>query len=290
MKFPYELSEQRISLLSKEDQAIYRYEHSDYYDLYEKQKGIYEYQKALLEKQGYYVEEIKNDDEYSDLNETEIQEMAKVMAMVEAETVIDSIANIFKNIVYEGGMTQEEWKELQEKIRQELNDPTALSLNEATDGPDMTYWAKGIGGLFGVAFTGLFGGIAGLIMAGKTKKAIEQLEDYMNKIVETIDDGAYKSKRKPSRIRQLFNRILRRDDKSMAMKGDRSKGCMRYIQEMFTQKITCQSMILLKNLGFLSPNCNDAIRDMESNLFHQGGMEMFFKNIAGPVNELSSKI
>ena len=59
MKFPYELSEQRISLLSKEDQRIYRFEHSDFFDYNTKQRCMQEYQNALLERQGYYVQEIK---------------------------------------------------------------------------------------------------------------------------------------------------------------------------------------------------------------------------------------
>ena len=37
MKFPYELSEQRLSLLSKKDRLIYEYEHSDFFDYTEKQ-------------------------------------------------------------------------------------------------------------------------------------------------------------------------------------------------------------------------------------------------------------
>ena len=69
MKFPYELSEQRISLLSKEDQRIYRFEHSDFFDYNTKQRCMQEYQNALLERQGYYVQEIKKDPQFNYLNE-----------------------------------------------------------------------------------------------------------------------------------------------------------------------------------------------------------------------------
>jgi len=90
----------------------------------------------------------------------------------------------------------------------------------------MTYWAKGLGGLFG----GLMGIVIALIMRGKTKAAIRMLENYMNKIVEKVDDGLNKKKgrglwaRLKTGIGKLFGK-----DWSGKNSGEQNTMCLRVI-------------------------------------------------------------
>ena len=188
MKFPYELSEQRISLLSKEDQRIYRFEHSEFFDYSEKQIAIQEYQNALLERQGYYIQEIKKDPTFNQLNESEVYETANELTLYEAEQIIDQLGEFIEEAILSHIYTENEAIDYLNEFVENFKDMSAHSLNEEygnTTGPDMTYWAKGLGGLFG----GLFGLFLILIMKGKTRAAIKMLENSMNKIVETVDDA-----------------------------------------------------------------------------------------------------
>jgi len=61
-----------------------------------------------------------------------------------------------------------------------------------------------LGKLAGSLLTGIFGGMVALIMAGKTKAAVQSLENYMNKLVELTDDGVHKKK---SIIGALFSKL-----------------------------------------------------------------------------------
>jgi len=73
-------------------------------------------------------------------------------------------------------------------------------LNEDTVGPDMTFCMKGIGATLIPLFTGM--GL--LLLAGKTKAAINALKKYMNKIVEEVDDGTYK---KQGFFKKMLNKV-----------------------------------------------------------------------------------
>jgi len=93
-----------------------------------------------------------------------------------------------------------------------------------TIGPDMTYWAKGIGGMFG----GLFGLFMLLIMKGKTRAAIKMLENSMNKIVETVDDGINKKKGRGlwARIKVGVGKLFKKDW-SGKNEGEQNTICLR---------------------------------------------------------------
>ena len=95
-----------------------------------------------------------------------------------------------------------------------------------TEGPDMTYFAQGLGGLFG----GLFGIFLTLIMHGKTKQAIKMLENSMNKIVETVDDGLHKTKGRGlwNRFRTFVGKVFGKDT-SEENSGEQNTMCLRTI-------------------------------------------------------------
>ena len=291
MKFPYELSEQRISLLSKEDQRIYRFEHSDFFDYNTKQKCMQEYQNALLERQGYYVQEIKKDPQFNHLNESEVFETANELTLYETNQFIDELGSIIETAILEGIYTENEATEVITEIVNNMQDFGKRTLNERfadTPGPDMTWWSEGIGGLF----AGLFTIFLTLIMHGKTKQAIKMLENSMNKIVETVDDGLHKTKG-----RGIWNRIRTRvgkwfgKDTSEENSGEQNTKCLRTVQEEFQANIAAKSMVMCKNLGFLPDDWENAKKQLTAHNWNNGGwQEDFYKNVAEPANLLSGYI
>ena len=296
MKFPYELSEQRISLLSKEDQRIYRFEHSDFFDYNTKQKCMQEYQNALLERQGYYVQEIKKDPQFNTLNESEVFETANELALYEAGNYAEYLAEFLDECILENIYTEDEATEFLKEFIDNFNEMSQQSLNEGqlnevagdTDGPDMTYFARGIGGLFG----GLFTIFLTLIMHGKTKQAIKMLENSMNKIVETVDDGLHKTKGRGlwNRFRTFVGKVFGKDT-SEENSGEQNTKCLRTVQEEFQANIAAKSMVMCKNLGFLPDDWKDAKNQLIAHNWNNGGwQEDFYKNVAEPANLLSGYI
>lgn len=291
MKFPYELSEQRISLLSKEDQRIYRFEHSDFFDYNTKQRCMQEYQNALLERQGYYVQEIKKDPQFNYLNESEVFETANELTLYETNQFIDELGSIIETAILEGIYTEDEATEVITEIVNNMQDFGKRTLNERlgdTPGPDMTWWAEGIGGLFG----GLFTIFLTLIMHGKTKQAIKMLENSMNKIVETVDDGLHKTKGRGlwNRIRTRIGKLFGKDT-SEENSGEQNTKCLRTVQEEFQANIAAKSMVMCKNLGFLPDDWENAKKQLTAHNWNNGGwQEDFYKNVAEPANLLSGYI
>lgn len=299
MKFPYELSEQRISLLSKEDQRIYRFEHSDFFDYNTKQKCMQEYQNALLERQGYYVQEIKRDPQFNTLNESEVFETANELTLYEASNYAEQLAEFLDECILENIYTEDEATEFLKEFIDNFNEMSQQSLNEGqlnevagdTDGPDMTYWAAGLGGLFG----GIMSLIIALIMRGKTKMAIRMLENYMNEIVEKVDDGVMKTKG-----RGLLNRFNLRGVLSKLpgvgrffgkkeLQGEQNTMCLRTIQENFLADIAGKSMVLYKNIGLLPDDWQQAMNALTTGNYNNGGYQRYIvNNIIQPINDLEN--
>ena len=281
MKFPYELSEQRISLLSKEDQRIYRFEHSDFFDYNTKQRCMQEYQNALLERQGYYVQEIKKDPQFNYLNESEVFETANELTLYETNQFIDELGSIIETAILEGIYTEDEATEVITEIVNNMQDFGKRALNERaadTIGPDMTWWAQGLGGIF----AGAFSIIIAMIMRGKTKGAIRALENYMNEIVEKVDDGVNKTKGRGlwNRIKSLFGKKLK--------EGEQNTICLRTLQENFQADIATKSMVLCKKIGLLPDNWDAAFSNIKQSDFTAGSYQDFINNIAEPINELGN--
>ncbi len=281
MKFPYELSEQRISLLSKEDQRIYRFEHSDFFDYNTKQRCMQEYQNALLERQGYYVQEIKKDPQFNYLNESEVFETANELTLYETNQFIDELGSIIETAILEGIYTEDEATEVITEIVNNMQDFGKRALNERaadTIGPDMTWWAQGLGGIF----VGAFSIIIAMIMRGKTKGAIRALENYMNEIVEKVDDGVNKTKGRGlwNRIKSLFGKKLK--------EGEQNTICLRTLQENFQADIATKSMVLCKKIGLLPDNWDAAFSNIIQSDFTAGSYQDFINNIADPINELGN--
>ena len=63
-KFPYELSEDRLSLLNDNDRAIYEYEHSIFFDETFINDTYNTFQQQLNEYNTYYTNTINSDDDY----------------------------------------------------------------------------------------------------------------------------------------------------------------------------------------------------------------------------------
>ena len=97
MKFPYELSEQRLSLLSEDDRILYEYEHSPFYSYEDKVRSINEYNQARYGRYQNYYNQINEDEEFKDLSEEEKAEMSKQLTNVEPNA---SAVNSVQPLVY----------------------------------------------------------------------------------------------------------------------------------------------------------------------------------------------
>lgn len=297
MKYPYELSEQRLSLLPLRERNRYRYEHSDYFDYAEKQRAINEYQNAYNQSVDNYYNALLEDNQ-EELTPELIEEykaIAEAEANEQAEYIFEMIETLLKPAVDLGAFTKDEYKRMTEKIKNELRFDTE-SLNEATTGPDMTFWMKGIGKWISLGFGAIFGSMAALIMAGKTRAAIRMLEEYMNQIVETVDDGINKKKssffkRLGSKISDKFSKLKNWFKKKDENDGDNTYASFREVQENFLSEFATQAMLLAKQMGFLSDNIDRAIEEIEQNTLCQGssGLYYFNQNIGNPINKLVNK-
>jgi hypothetical protein len=83
----------------------------------------------MLERQGYYLTEINNDDEYDDMTENDKIVMSEELAKFESKVIIDELYSILAEYM-DDGLTQEDMDAIKEIVISELNTP-AESLNEA---------------------------------------------------------------------------------------------------------------------------------------------------------------
>jgi hypothetical protein len=83
----------------------------------------------MLERQGYYLTEINNDDDYDDMSENDKIVMSEELAKFESKVIIDELYNILAEYM-DDGLTQEDMDAIKEIVISELNTP-AESLNEA---------------------------------------------------------------------------------------------------------------------------------------------------------------
>ncbi|WQJ53263.1 MAG: hypothetical protein [Wendovervirus sonii] len=294
--YPYILSEQRLSLLSPEERRQYDFEHSDYCDWNLKEEAL---KKAGLTEsydmiKNKYLNEMMESESFSNETEQSIDEMADQMAQFESEYIINEVYDILDSMMKENVITSDEYNNIIESAKNKLYGNTQ-ALNEATDGPDMTWWAKGIG----VTLAPLLSGMGLLLLAGKTDAAINALKKYMNKIVEEVDDGTYK---KQGFFKKFLNRITPDKLKNLKVKWfggpkdigatseDKSKSSFRELQEVYEGNIACKQMILMKNIGLLPDDYNQALYAIENNKFEDGGFNTFIEIISKPLSGLCNKI
>lgn len=274
MKFPYNLSEQRLTLLTPEDLALYKYEHSPFYSYEDKVKSISAYKNSY----NNYMNTINEDAEFKDMNEEEKEEMSKKLVEIEALEYLDEIEEFVRPLISEG-LTVAEYNEIKEAARTAMLEYVQLSLNEASlnenvPGPDMHVWLDNCGwlGKFagGLLTLGL-GGLVGLFMAGKDKAAAKALERYMNRLVELTDDGTNKKKS----IFSFFGMGKNR--------ADQTQMCFRSIQEFAERTIAKDAMIVGKAAGFFQNG--KELQDALSANTCTGGLSIFNELVVKPAND-----
>lgn len=296
MKYPYELSESRLSLLSVQERNRYKYEHSDYFDYTEKQNAINEYRNAYNQSVNSYYNSLveNNSEELTEELQEEYQNIAELMANEQAEYIFETIDSYLYPTFKEGGLTYDEYKYIAEQIKNVLRFDSS-SLNEDTVGPDMSFWMKGIGKWISLGFGAVFASMAGLIMLGKTQIAIKQLERYMNEIVEMCDDGINKRrsifKRIGDKISGSFSKLKSWFVKKDKNREDRSYASFREVQENFLSNYATKAMVFAKQMGFLSGSIDKAMEEVENNTLCQegSGLNYFMENIGTPINKLVNK-
>lgn len=285
MKFPYELSEQRLSLLSEDDRVIYEYEHSPFYSHDDKVASIKEYHAARTGRMQYYYDQLNEDQEFSDLSEDEKIEMSKVLSDAEVTEIYENIIEPLVYPIIKDTMTDDEYNSVKEAslkymYNMPLNEEEAI--NEGTaPGVDQTYWIpnmKWLGLLSGGILTTGLAGMIGLFIAGKDRAAARALEKYMMKLVETIDMGLYKKKSFWNWLGGKMG-MNRKGDR-----GDQSRACFRNIQELVERKMCTDFLVAGKTCGFFGA---DPINDAITNNTQAGGLNLLFKEkIADKINTL----
>lgn len=265
MKFPKKLSKERLSLLSKEDLEIYKYEHSGIcpkpiYEEIEDEFTPYDIADEAISAEDYDTDEKDQLQQILDevLFESEMDQLFD-NALIE-ELGIDEYNNIKKNIF--------------EYIQ---NDPDLKSLNEAEGHSsdwfiDCSWIIKLSAGLL----TGLLGIVAWLMMKGKDRLAMVKLKQYMNKLVELTDQGVHK--RKPW-YSFLFSGSRKKHT------GEYSKACFRTIQETAERNMACLYSKCVHDLGFLSPDMTSFNQlDNYSQPMPGSGLDLFHTQILNKIN------
>lgn len=233
MKFPNKLSKERLSLLSKEDLEIYKYEHSGLCP-----KAIYENDEELTPYD--IADEAMTSEEYT---EDEKNELQSILDEVLFESEMDQLFD--KELIEELG--EDEYMNIKKGIFEYIqNDPDIKALNEAEGHSsdwfiDVSWIIKLSAGLL----TGLLGIVAWLMMKGKDRLAMMKLKQYMNKLVELTDQGVQKKKPWYS---FLFSGRKKKNT------GDYNKACFRTIQETAERNMACLYTKCIHDLGFISPN------------------------------------
>lgn len=239
MKFPKKLSKERLSLLSKEDLDIYKYEHSGLCP-----RPIYENNDEEIQEDDFTPYDIKDEaiksEEY---NQGEKEELQSILDELLLESELDGLFD--KELIEELGI--DEYNNIKKGIFEYIqNDPDLKSLNEAEGHSgdwfiDCSWIVKLSAGLL----TGLLGIVAWLIMKGKDRLAMMKLKQYMNKLVELTDQGV--QKRKPW-YSFLFS------GKKKKNTGEYNRACFRTIQETAERNMACLYSRCIHDLGFISPN------------------------------------
>lgn len=282
MKFPFELSESRLSLLSPEDRIRYNYEHSSFFSVKERQKALLEYQNVLHNRTNFYMQQLDDDPEFAEILEKD--ETAEALAKIEMTVLFEQFTDIAEEFIQGGYITEQNWEDAKQMCVEYLLRPNALNESE---GADMFAWEKGIKGIIASTIGVTFAGVVALFAAGKHRGAVKALKKYMARLVEVTDDGTYKEK---SLFRKLLSTIGLVKKENLAVGGDQSTGCFRKIQENHLKQFALVGMNTLKSMGYLADETNMAISDVESNAFMNGGMNDFLKKIGEPLNKLANTI
>lgn len=276
-KFPYELSEDRLSLLSDNDRAIYEYEHSIFFDDSFIEDTFTQFQQQLNEYNTYYTNTINNDNDYKDETNEDKKKIVEELIKSDIQLLYKE-AEFITLPLLEQVLTEDEYNQLKEYTLKNMQNIIHHTLNEGTaPGKSMDYWLPDgwfgwIGRLgFGLLSTGLTG-IVALFMAGRDKMAAAQLQKYMNKIVELIDMGLYKKK-------SIFSWF---SNKLGKWSGDQSRACFRNVQEIVERQLCTNTIIAGKAIGLLG---NDAISDVKTGNIYSGGLAMFNDKIASKIDE-----
>lgn len=276
MKFPYELSQDRLLLLSKEDRELYEYEHSPFYSFTEKENAYKQFYEAQQYQYNYY-QNMLNDSEFNDMNEDEKSNVVKELAKAEALESYNIIEKWMNPILSES---------LSKKDIDILNDHMRHIIIESYDKPgvlneevghDATFWMNDLGWL-GKLAGGLFGtGIAAIIgafVAGKDAVAAKMLERFMNKLVELTDDGVHKKK-------SWFSWFSKKKRK---YSGDQSESCFRSYQEMIQRDLMKDTIVGLKTCGFI-----ETMNDYVSNNYNGGLYTEFYPKVVEGLEEFIQK-
>ena len=256
MKFPYELSKERISLLSPEDRQIYEFEHS----------GLCSDMLDLVENVGFIDEDAQ---------------IRKIMDQYLFESEFDSLFD--KDIIEAVG--EDEYMNIKKNLYEFIeNDPEMKGELFEAPGHAADWWMDfkigWLGKLAAGLLTGLLGLVAWLLMKGKDRLAMVKLKQYMNKLVELIDMGV--NKKRP------WYSFLMLSKKKRQNTGDYNKACFRTIQETAERNMACLYTQCVHNLGFFNPGKTD-FRGISSGMMPEEGSGLwnFSRVIADNVTTLS---
>ena len=255
MKFPHELSKERLSLLSEEDKKIYDMEHSGLYNLEPK-----------------FVS-----------NTNVIEEDAKIKRYMDQFLFESQFDDLFDKEIIEV-VGEEEYMNIKKNLYEFIeNDPEMQSELFEAPGHAADWWmdfkVSWIGKLAAGLLTGLIGLVAWLFMKGKDRLALKKLKQYMNKLVELIDMGV--NKKRP------WYSFLMLSKKNRQNTGDYNKACFRTIQETAERNMACLYTQCVHNLGFFNPGKTD-FRGITSGMMPEegSGLDNFSRVITGNVESL----
>lgn len=200
---------------------------------------------------GYVFE----DEEDITIQETDDNEKSIVDEFVNS-IIMEEIDSLFEEYCSE--LDRDEVKALKEEYLRLINESEEENFNleesstlfEGQAGYDCTEWIRGLApkvgwlGKWVLAGLGALGTALGaLVVMAKDMNAMRRLKNYMNRLVEVVDQGIHKK-------RPWYTVFLPKKSNAYKNTGEYNIGCFRSIQEMADRNMCVSVMLGAEKLGF----------------------------------------
>ena len=261
MRFPKELSKERLSLLSPEELAVYESEHpSNKQEISDIFTDVFENDLFTSEDNCQSI----------DVSIEEQNEHVKKAMLEELDKFYDEMLSDVLSL--------DEMEEIKQNIDISSSEqPNAL--HEA-EGQDAFAWIRGLHlGWLGTAVAAGLGAlstaIAFLLIHGKDRLAMEKLKYYMNRLVEITDQGVKKK-------RPWYSFLIPSKNQRQNI-GEYNMGCFRTIQETSDRNMTNAVMSAAHKLGYFNTGDMMSISNAEGPQ-PGSGLDAFRQNVISQLN------
>lgn len=252
------LSRERYSLLSKEQKEQYLFNH-------------------VLDNS--FKNNINESNNYIDTDNINLKETKKLLEGIYGKETFNDIQKSLPK------------KELNVLINECINTEVynTKPINEAFTGVDSVYWVPNFGWIGKIFMSGLTIGILGigkLVSAASQQLAIFRLKKLMKRIVELVDNGAFKNNEKGgiiSRVKGALSFLIGRSSKSANSREDNRSSFKTY-QKAMERSAALSTLCSAKTAGLVK----DINSLQTTSIDNLGGLKYFYKNIIEPYKSITN--